>query len=140
MNDIRDITSGQGGPPQSTPRQLTLTADRGQLFALLQRVHLGGPSHKAFLFALALHPEGWSGRPVRCTYRDMAQSINIGVTSAYRIAKTLDSMGVLVRIHEQGKVPSFAICWPNLITLDEEYAQAVRPNASQSPSSERPGG
>ncbi len=140
MNGTHEINRGQVGSHQSTPRQLTLTEDRGQLFALLQRVHLGGPSHKAFLFALALHPEVWSGRPVRCTYRELARSIDVGIKSAYRIAQKLDALGVLVRIHERWKPPTFAICWANLAALDEEQTHAASSNAVDAlcPRSERP--
>jgi hypothetical protein len=119
MNDRSEDSGGQAG---SSERQLLLTNDRGQLFALLQRVRLGGPSHKAFVFALALHPEGWQGRPVSYIYRELARSIDVGIKSAYRIGQKLDALGVIIRVHERWKPPVFHICWPNLWALDEEQS------------------
>ena len=128
--------------PFRSPKQLTLGVDRGQVLAMLRRVQLGGPSHKAFLFALVMHADASNGGPVSCRYCDWAETLNVGLKSAYRIAKKLDSMGVIIRVHERGKVPRFAVCWSNLWALDEEQAQVsdlVRVPSARPPSPEPPG-
>lgn len=112
----------QDGRSQSPDRGMTLGAARIEAFLLVQRVQLGSPARKAFLFALAMAPVAVGPRPVRWRYRDLASAIDLGLKSVYRIALCLERMGLIVRKPIPGGGVWIAICWSQLSQRAEQQS------------------
>lgn len=112
------------------PGQMELTIDREQQLALKRRVRLGSTTAKAMLFVLDDHI-GKRNADWALTYEELAAEIEVSTSTAYRVARELEQLGVIDRKTE-GKRVRFSIRWGTLWALDEQQngPQAILTDAN----------
>jgi|GEM_PF-6592472 len=101
------------------PLQMTLALDFGQQMDIFRTMRVGPFSHRWMMFVIWSHL-GRARSTWRMSAEDLGAEMQLHPSAAVRIAKKLDTLGVLRRSEVAKGLYDFSICWGVLFGLRDE--------------------